>query len=51
MKKKDLQYVLIDKISLKGESEEEKVVDNLLLKEVLGKVREKRKTNYNVKIL
>ena len=26
---------LIDKISLKGESEEEKVIDNLLLKEVL----------------
>lgn len=29
---------LIDKISLKGESEEEKVIDNLLLKEVLGKL-------------
>lgn len=29
---------LIDKISLKGENEEEKVIDNLLLKEVLGKL-------------
>ena len=29
---------LIDKISLKGEDEEDKVIDNLLLKEVLGKL-------------
>lgn len=29
---------LIDKISQKGETEEEKVVDNILLKEVLGKL-------------
>lgn len=29
---------LIDKISLKGENEEQKVIDNLLLKEVLGKL-------------
>ena len=29
---------LIDKISLKGENEEEKVIDNLLLKEVLGQL-------------
>lgn len=29
---------LIDKISLKGEDEEEKVIDNILLKEVLGKL-------------
>ncbi|MCB5942885.1 sigma-70 family RNA polymerase sigma factor, partial [bacterium 210820-DFI.6.52] len=27
-----------DKISLKGEDEEDKVIDNLLLKEVLGKL-------------
>ena len=29
---------LIDKISQKGEAEEDKVVDNILLKEVLGKL-------------
>ena len=29
---------LIDKISLKGEDEEEKLIDNILLKEVLGKL-------------
>lgn len=34
---------LIDKISLKGESEEEKVIDNLLLKEVLGKLEKRER--------
>ena len=29
---------LIDKISMKGESEEEKVVDNILLKDILGRL-------------
>lgn len=34
---------LIDKISLKGENEEEKVVDNILLKEVLGKLEKRER--------
>ncbi|RDY22616.1 RNA polymerase sporulation sigma factor SigF [Romboutsia maritimum] len=34
---------LIDKISMKGESEEEKVVDNLLLKEILGKLEKRER--------
>ncbi len=34
---------LIDKISMKGESEEEKVIDNLLLKEVLGKLEKRER--------
>ena len=34
---------LIDKISQKGESEEEKVVENLLLKEVLGKLEKRER--------
>ncbi|WP_373599627.1 RNA polymerase sporulation sigma factor SigF [Paraclostridium bifermentans] len=34
---------LIDKISLKGEDEEEKVIDNLLLKEVLGKLEKRER--------
>ena len=34
---------LIDKISLKGENEEEKVVDNILLKEVLGKLESRER--------
>ncbi|MEG0051493.1 MAG: RNA polymerase sporulation sigma factor SigF [Terrisporobacter sp.] len=34
---------LIDKISLKGEDDEEKVVDNLLLKEVLGKLEKRER--------
>ena len=34
---------LIDKVSLKGESEEEKVVDNILLKEVLGKLEKRER--------
>lgn len=34
---------LIDKISLKGESEEEKVIDNLLLKEILGKLEKRER--------
>ena len=34
---------LIDKISQKGESEEEKVVENILLKEVLGKLEKRER--------
>lgn len=34
---------LMDKISLKGENEEDKVVDNLLLKEVLGKLEKRER--------
>ena len=34
---------LIDKISQKGESEEEKVVENLMLKEVLGKLEKRER--------
>ena len=34
---------LIDKISLKGEEQEEKVVDNILLKEVLGKLEKRER--------
>lgn len=34
---------LIDKISQKGEEEEEKVVDNILLKEVLGKLEKRER--------
>ena len=34
---------LIDKISLKGENEEEKVIDNILLKEVLGKLEKRER--------
>ncbi len=34
---------LIDKISLKGENEEEKVVENLLLKEVLAKLEKRER--------
>ncbi|WP_455539991.1 RNA polymerase sporulation sigma factor SigF [Terrisporobacter sp.] len=34
---------LIDKISLKEENEEEKVVDNILLKEVLGKLEKRER--------
>lgn len=34
---------LIDKISQKGEAEEEKVVDNILLKEVLGKLEKRER--------
>ena len=34
---------LIDKISLKQENEEEKVVDNILLKEVLGKLEKRER--------
>lgn len=34
---------LIDKISLKGESEEDKVVDNILLKDMLGKLEKKER--------
>ena len=33
----------IDKISLKQENEEEKVVDNILLKEVLGKLEKRER--------
>ena len=36
---------LIDKISRKGDNEEDKVVDNILLKEVLGKL-EKRERHH-----
>ena len=38
---------LIDKISQKGESEEERVVENLLLKEVLGKSSGRRNSDRN----
>ena len=34
---------LIDKISQKGEAEEDKVVDNILLKEVLGKLEKRER--------
>ena len=34
---------LIDKISLKEDNEEEKVVDNILLKEVLGKLEKRER--------
>ncbi len=34
---------LIDKISLKGESEEEKVIDNLLLKQILNKLEKRER--------
>lgn len=34
---------LIDKISLKGEDDEEKVIDNILLKEVLGKLEKRER--------
>lgn len=38
MKKRALQYALSTKYLKKGEAEEDKVVDNILLKEVLGKL-------------